>query len=236
VGALRLVEQLAGSAAAARIGRSVGYPGWSVEAGTDIPPQRGAVSDYPLVLNGNVAWRPTVGIGLVDGLSEIDIAATVDVYFTSDAARTRPVAAGHTVRTRHGLLLYLMPADVDTPPLDRLLVPGLRDADQLDPQLTAWAADRGVDVELVHAGRADGEPAFDAALRSLARYADQGSARATAKFLEYPVGDLSLPGNAIPVRSTLTLALTLALAVTAAFVPAVARRAVRRLRSPSRRA
>ena len=124
-----------------------------------------------------------------------------------------------------------MPADPDTPTLGRLLVPGLRDAGQLDPKLTAWAAERGVDVELVHAGRADGEPAFDAALRRLARYADQGSARATAKYLEYPTADLSLPGAAFPVRSLVTLALTVALAVAVAWLPAVARRTVRWLRS-----
>jgi hypothetical protein len=235
VGALRLVEQLAGSAEADRIGRTIGYPGWSVEAGTDIPAQRRTLSDYPLLLNGKVAWRPTVGIGLVDGLSEIDIAAVIDVYYTSDAARTWPVAAGHIVRTRHGLLLYVMPADQDTPAPGRLLVPGLRDADQLDPQLAAWAADRGVDVELVHAGRGDGEPAFDAALRSLARYADQGSARATAKYLEYPTADLSLPGAAFPVRSTVTIALTMALAVAVACLPAVARGTVRWLRSRATR-
>src|SRR6185312_9192069 len=49
--------------------------------------------------------------------------------------------------------------DVTAPRVDRLIVPGVHRADQVDPRLAGWAAGRGLDIELP---QADGEFSFDA--------------------------------------------------------------------------
>ncbi|WP_189152101.1 hypothetical protein [Streptomyces lacrimifluminis] len=47
VGALRLVERLAGRAEAGRIGESLAYPGWTLDGPTAIPANHLAVADLP---------------------------------------------------------------------------------------------------------------------------------------------------------------------------------------------
>ena len=130
-----------------------------------------------------------------------------------------PIAARPAVTTRHGLRLIAAPADATAPRVDRLIVPGIHRTDQVDPRLAAWAAERGLNIELP---QADGEFSFDAMLRDLAAHADRATARATAKSIEYPTGHLQLAGPAWPWRPTTLLALTIAAATGAALLPAAA--------------
>src|SRR4249920_3666087 len=111
-GALRLVQQLTGATGAQRVGRALAYPGWSLDGPTGIPAQRPAPRDLANLLAALAPWRrPAVGVGLVEGVGEIDVAAPFEVYASSFAARTVPIAAGRTVTTRHGLRLITAPAD-----------------------------------------------------------------------------------------------------------------------------
>jgi hypothetical protein len=219
-GALRLVHQLVGAAEAQRVGRELGYPGWSLDGPTGIPARRPAPRDLTNLLAALVPWRrPALGVGLVKGASEIDVAAPFEVYASSFAARTVPIAAGRTVMTRHGLRLVTAPADAAAPRVDRLIVPGVHRADQVDPRLAGWAAGRGLDIELP---QADGEFSFDAMLRDLAAHADRTTASITAKSIEYPTSHLRLAGPAWPRRPTTLFALTIAAAIAAGFLPAAA--------------
>jgi hypothetical protein len=219
-GALRLVQQLAGAAEAQRVGRELAYPGWSLDGPTGIPAQRLAPRDLTNLLAALAPWRrPALGVGLVEGAGEIDVAAPFEVYASSFAARTVPIAAGRTVMTRHGLRLVTAPADADAPRVDRLIVPGVHRADQVDPRLAGWAAGRGLDIELP---QADGEFSFDAMLRDLAAHADRATASITAKSIEYPTSHLRLAGPAWPQRPTTLFALTIAAAIAAGFLPAAA--------------
>ena len=80
-GALRLVGQLAGPAEAERVGRELAYPGWRPGAPAGMPAQRAAPGDLSYALTAAFPWlRPTVGIGLVSGVGEIDAAAAFDIY------------------------------------------------------------------------------------------------------------------------------------------------------------
>ena len=219
-GALRLVQQLTSATEAQRVGHELAYPGWSLDGPTGIPAQRPAPRDLTNLLAALAPWRrPALGVGLVEGASEIDIAAPFEVYATSFAARTVPIAARPTVTTRHGLRLIAAPADATAPRVDRLIVPGIHRADQVDPRLAAWAAGRGLNLELP---QADGEFSFDAMLRDLAAHADRATARVTAKSIEYPTGHLQLAGPAWPRRPATLLALTIAAAIGAAVLPAAA--------------
>jgi putative intracellular protease/amidase len=221
-GALRLVQQLAGTAEAQRVGRELAYPGWSLDGPTGIPAQRPTARDLTSLLAALAPWRrPALGVGLAEGVGELDVAAPFEVYATSFAARTVPIAAGRTVITRHGLRLVAAPADATAPRVDRLIVPGVHRADQIDPRLAGWASGRGLDIELP---QADGEFSFDAMLRDLAVHADRSTARVTAKSIEYPTSHLRLAGPAWPRRPTTAFALTVAAAIGAGFLPAAASR------------
>ncbi|GIE30940.1 hypothetical protein Ait01nite_039850 [Actinoplanes italicus] len=228
-GSLRLIELLAGRAEAIRIGQEVSYRDWTPGTSTRIPGQSLAVADLPYAMNAAFPWlRPTVGIGLTDGAGEIDVAAAFETYAgTSFTARAVPIAGRSAVTTRHGLLLIALPtgpgADrggrqpaADDASLDRLIV---LDAGHAGAELTAWGADRGLDITAPNAGRRPEEFAFDPLLRDLAEHADRATARTTAKFTEHPAGHLDLTGAAWPWRSTLLGLAALTLAVGIGMLP-----------------
>ena len=219
-GALRLVEQLAGAAEAQRVGRELAYPGWVLDGPTAIPEQRWGPRDLAYLLALAFPWRrPTIGVGLIEGVGELEVAAPFELYGSSFAAHTVPIAASRTVTTRHGLRLVAAPTDTTTPDLDRLIVPGAHTTDEVDPQLLTWAADRDLQVELV-GERADAEFSFDAMLRDLAAHTDRTTAQVTAKSIEYPADRLRLPGTPWPWRPTALFALTLGAAIGVSLLPA----------------
>jgi putative intracellular protease/amidase len=228
-GALRLVEQLAGAAEAQRVGQELAYPGWSLHGPIEIRAQRWAPHDLAFLLAVVFPWlRPTVGVGLVEGVGELEVAAPFEVYASSFAARTVPIAAEATVTTRHGLCLVATPANVGALRIDRLVVPGVGRIKEVDSQLLGWAADRGLQVELPQSGQAAGQFSFDAMLADLASHSDQTTARVTAKSIEYPTEQLELAGAAWPWRPTALLALTATAAPGVALLPASATRRNRR--------
>ncbi|GAA1010348.1 hypothetical protein Aple_038470 [Acrocarpospora pleiomorpha] len=221
-GALRMVELLAGGAEAERVGREVGYPGWRLGGPTAIPKQSLGLADLPYALNAAFPWfSPAIGIGLTPGVGEIDAATAFEVYAGSSfAARTVAFGMKPVVTTRHGVTLLTEPVA----PVSRLIVPGVRHAD-LDSGFAAAETPQDTGKR---------EFGADPLLRDLARNADQATARATAKFAEYPAGHLTLTGPAWPWRPTGLLALTLVLATAVAFVPLIITRAWRsRLRTPA---
>src|SRR5215469_12061200 len=225
-GALRLVQQLTSTAEAQRAGGELAYPGWSLDGPTGIPAQRPTPGDLTNLFAALAPWRrPALGVGLVDGATEIDIAAPFEVYATSFAARTVPIAATPMVTTRHGVRLVAAPADDTAPHIDRLIVPGVQTLDEVGPRLAGWAAERGLDIELP---QADGEFSFDAMLRDLAACAGRATAAVTAKSIEYPTGHLRLAGPAWPRRPATLLALTGAAAIAVGFLPAAAAHQSRR--------
>ena len=228
-GALRLVEQLAGSDEAQRVGQELAYPGWSLHGPTGIPAQRWAPRDLALLLAVVFPWlRPTVGVGLVEGVGELEVAAPFEIYSSSFVARTVPIAATATVPTRHGLRLVATPADAGAPRIDRLVVPGVGSIEEVDSRLLEWAAERGLNLELPNGGQAAGQFSYDAMLADLAGHSDQTTARVTAKSIEYPTEQLELAGAGWPWRPTTLLALSATAAIAVALLPAAAARRSRR--------
>jgi hypothetical protein len=173
-------------------------------------------------------FRPTVGVGLVEGVGELDVAAPFEVYASSFAAWTVPIAAEPTVTTRYGLHLVTTPANAAALRMDRLVVPGVRRIQEVDPELLEWAADGGLQVELPQSGRAAVEFSFDAMLRDLADHTDRATAGVTAKSIEYHAEQLELAGAGWPWRPTALLALTVAAAIGVALLPVGATRRNRR--------
>ena len=173
-------------------------------------------------------WRPSVGVGLVQGVGELEVAAPFEVYASSFAARTLPIAAQATVTTGHGLCLVATPANAGALRIDRLVVAGVGAIDGVDARLRGWAAARGLPLELPNGGQAASQFSFDAMLGDLAGHSDQTTARATAKTIEYPTEQLELAGAGWPWRPTALFALTATAALGMALVPVAATRRKRR--------
>jgi putative intracellular protease/amidase len=208
-GALRLVEQLAGAGEAQRVGQELAYPGWTLHGPTEIRAQRWVPRDLAYLLAVVFPWlRPTVGVGLVEGVGELAVAAPFEVYASSFAARTVPIAAEATVTTRHGLRLVVTPANAGALRIDRLVMAGVGSMEEVDSRLLGWAAARGLNIELPNRGQAAGAFSFDAMLRDLAGHSDRVTARVTAKSIEYPTDLLELAGAGWPWRPTALFALT----------------------------
>lgn len=223
-GALQLIHDLAGPAEAARIGAEVGYPGWSPTGSTAITDQAFSVSDAPVALNAALPWfRPTVGVGLTDGIGEIDAVAPFEVYAVSGAARTVAVAATPSVTTRHGMVLLTAPPSAGWPAMERLILPGTAAEDL---RLTTWAAQRALSTTAPapsHPGTA-----FDAALEELSLRAGSAAAASTAKFIDYPTAQLRLHTDTTDTRSLWLSALAVAAAVGTGALPGLIRSAIRK--------
>ena len=102
-------------------------------------------------------------------MRETDVAAALEVYSMSSAARTVAVSDGTTINTRHGLVLPTTPAATASPTLDRTIAPGSVPA-------------------------RDGS-SYDAALQELAASTNPATARSAAKLIDYPIGHLRSGGR-----------------------------------------
>jgi putative intracellular protease/amidase len=225
-GALKVMEDMAGAVEAERVGQLMKYPGWSTAPAAQIPVQSFAAADIPIGLNALVPWlRPTIGVGLFNGVGEIDVASAFEVYNMTFAARTVAVGATDTVTTKHGLVLLTVP-EHQAPPMDRLIAPGAARAQDIDPQLRDWSASRSTPVD-AFAG-ADGALGFDGAIEYLAQHTDRATAVSAAKMIDYPTAHLDLPAGGASIRVSGLIALGLLLAVLAGSLPAAVRRAIRR--------
>jgi putative intracellular protease/amidase len=228
-GALAVIDELAGPAEAARVGREVDFPGWSLHGSAGIPVQRFTVSDVGVGLDHLLPWwRPVVGVGLTDGGGEIDVAAAFEVYSMSAAASTVAVAPGSTVTTRHGIVLETTPLG-DAPDLDRLVVPGAATTAGVDPRLRSWALERRLTAQPLSGP--SGELGFDAALSDLAAHAGRAAALTAAKMIDYPADRLPDTASGHSERAPVLLGLSVLLAVGVGLLPTTLRRALRRYRS-----
>ena len=212
-GSLHLVAELAGPAEAQRVANTHPELHWTPNQTTTIPADHFAVGDWPVGLNFVMPWfRPSVGIALADGVGELDATAAFEVYAQSAAARTVALAAGDTVRTRHGLVL-LTTSYAHAPGMSRVVVPGAASLEVIDPRLRTWAHDQSLTVEPLKGG-------FTAALQNLADHTDGATATATAKMIGYPTVGLRL-GNEHGAWRTVLLAVgALLVAVLVGLTPA----------------
>ncbi|RYC09591.1 DJ-1/PfpI family protein [Nocardioides zhouii] len=185
-GALSVMQDLAGTEEARKIGAQVGYPGWSPDASTAIPSQTWAPSDWPVALNTLLPWgRPTVAITLHDGDGEIDTASLFEVYSNSAAARTVALSATGVVHTAHGLTLLTL-TEANTAVFDTRLRPGVHGT--------------------------SGRAGFDGALEHLANTTGEADARAAAKMIDYPTDALDLGSDSGSPRTPLLSAAAVLLA------------------------
>lgn len=201
-GSLKVIADLAGDAEATRVGESIGYPGWKLDAPTAMPVRSFGFEDAAFLLNTAFPWgRPNVAVELRDGVDEIDAAAIFEVYGYSQGATTSALSAKGFVTTGHGLVLKTSTLDGAMPTV--------------------------VAGELGGAGRPQG---FDAAFAQLSRSSSPSVVQSVSKMLEYPIERIEQYAAplAAQARTPLLLALSLLLAVGVGLLPTVILRRVRR--------
>ena len=219
---LHLLEELAGKAEAAKVAQVVRYPGWVQGGPTDIPIQHFSVSDAGVGLNAVLPWfRPTLAVGLADGVGEIDTAALFDVYSSyASAAGLIPVSTGSSITTAHGVVLLTTPAASLKQQASRLVLPGAHSDTDMAPALRTLAARQQLPVTPLSQGNTGG---FDAALTHLASSSGTAITRSTAKMLDYPTSPAAQSIGFQAIRAPLLLALAIILAATVGMTPTVVR-------------
>jgi putative intracellular protease/amidase len=228
--ALHLVAQLAGSVEAQRVANLHPELHWTPALGVDIAKDHFAAHDWPVGLNFVMPWfRPTVGIALREGVGELDATAAFEVYGQSAAAGTVALAAGESVRTRHGLVM-LTTRYAQAPDLSRVVVPGADTPHAVDARLRAWAGDRRLTIEPLAGRGGTGGGGFTAALENLASHTDAATASTTAKMVGYPTAGLDLGDQQQVPRPVLLGLAGLALAVLIGLTPGRLLRGRRRFR------
>ncbi|HET6533615.1 MAG TPA: DJ-1/PfpI family protein [Actinoplanes sp.] len=238
-GTLRVIAKFLGDQVTADLAGRIGYPDRRLDGSPLIPAHRITVTDAARLMLTSTYWwtKPSIGMALTDGVTEIELASVVDVYpgqaFTATVTTLAADGPRRSVTSMHGLTFVPRYGLNDAPAIDRILVPGVRAASAPPPALDAWARQRAVRVEYLHADTGGHFP-FDATLSDLAATANADLARFSAKALEYPVDGLNLGNRRWPVSPFLAplavglLALALAMGLDRGLVRL---RAARRRRS-----
>jgi len=165
---LRIVERFGGAEVARSTASALALP--PPRAASAAAPTLGVVDVAVGLLQGAFAWpKRHLPVPLADGIDEIALAAVLDAYPRTFAARTDSTTPGRgAVRSRHGLALV--------------------------PSLAAPVASVGEPdpAAALAAGEHDAMPAFDRVLRAIADDLGGPTAALVAVQLEYPAAHLDL--------------------------------------------
>ncbi|WP_394771378.1 DJ-1/PfpI family protein [Lacisediminihabitans sp.] len=201
-GALRVIADMAGEAEARRVGESIRYPGWRLNAPTAMPVKRFGLEDTAFLGNTAFPWgRPNFAVELRDGVDEIDAAAIFEVYGYSQGATTSALSATGFVTTRHGLVVK-----------------------------TSLLKNATATVVAGRLGEPGTEQGFDAAFEQLSNSASSSVVHSVSKMIEYPIARVTLDVAPLTAqaRTPILLLVSLALAVGIGMLPSTILRWARR--------
>jgi AraC family transcriptional regulator, transcriptional activator FtrA len=194
---LHAVGRLAGRGVAEDVARQLGYRRTGY---LDDPSFRPAPTAVPRMLaHAAYQWGwQELGVVLYDGVGEVALAALVDPYTTTLAARTHTLAPERGVITsQHGLALVPRYDFETAPRLDRVVLPGSAAPEATRQAGAAWARARwGLPLDEIHASVGAGEFAYDATLRDIARTRGSELALIAADVLFVPADHLQLESTA----------------------------------------
>jgi AraC family transcriptional regulator, transcriptional activator FtrA len=203
---LRVLIRIAGDSVARRVAREIRYPNYHFA----IDPRVDQYSLRPadLVLLANAAFRvhrPLLGVGIYDGVAELDLSSIYDAHAHTMVMRVETLALTNApVVTAHALTLYpsltvgSTGAESRVRALDRLMVPGVDARVSAAPLVAALGVVRPeLRPEYVHA---DHPTLFGLApvVEDLARTADVPTARFALKRMEFRSATVSFEGSTAP--------------------------------------
>jgi putative intracellular protease/amidase len=168
---LHVVDRVAGRSVALNVARDLGYAQtrYLDDARFD-PPSMLILAG--LVANAGFRWGDQqMGVLLYDGVSELALAALIDLNTSTLAARTYAMARDLTlIRSRHGLVFIPRTTFATAPAVGRAVLPGGDATQARDEAVAAWTVlrpDRS--VEAIHRDAGAHGTAYDATIRDLAR-------------------------------------------------------------------
>jgi transcriptional regulator GlxA family with amidase domain len=197
---LHAVGRLAGRAVAEDVAHQLGYQRTDY---LDDPSFRPSTAATPRML-AHAAYRwgwQELGVVLYDGVGEVALAALVDPYTTTLAARTHTLAPQRGfVTSQHGLTFVPRYDSQTSPRLDRIVLPGGAAPETARRAGAAWARGRwGLPLDEIHANVGAGEFVYDATLRDVARTRGSELALIAADVLFVPADHLRLESAAGPL-------------------------------------
>jgi putative intracellular protease/amidase len=205
-GSLKVMADMAGDSEAIRVGQTIHYPGWTLDAPTAMPVKSFGLQDIPFLMNTAFPWgKPDIGVELRDGVGEINAAAIFEVYGYSQGATAIALSQKGSVTTKHGLVLQTARLGRDKP---ATLIAG-------------------------SLGDAGSEQGFDAAFQQLSKTTSPSVVRSVSKMIEYPISGVTqqVAPLAAQARTPLLLALGFAIAIGVGLLPTAILRWVRRRRA-----
>ena len=184
---LHVVDRFAGRSTALDVARQIGYTRTHF---LDDPrfqaPELSSVL-VPTLMNAAFEGQQRIGVLVYDGASELGLAGLLDPYNSSVSATTFVMAPERTVVHSRNGFLFVPHYDFHTiPGLDRILVPAGSNATAKSRITAAWSDSQpGRPAEDLYGNVGNGETAYDATLRDLARTRNDGLAGAAATGLFY---------------------------------------------------
>jgi putative intracellular protease/amidase len=196
---LHLLQRRNGQAVADRVTRAMHYPGSPYVTNPRMPHYTADLADTIGLANNAFNWpRRQTGVWLYDGVGEVDVAAIVEAYQVSATNQIHTVATASTLVSQHGLQLVPRWQAGTLPAIDRVLVPGGKDAQHAIDHLPDGLGGAGGQITLLQNDRTP-TYAFTLALQDLASSHDVLTARVAAKQLEVR-SPLQLVGPRWPLR------------------------------------
>jgi len=204
-GTLHLLDRLLGRQAALEAAQRINYTDIGYLDSPRYAMPRLEPGDATLfLLNQQYRWvKPTLGVYLYNGASELELAALMDPYAATYSANLLTLGATRqAVTTQHGLYLSPRRSLKEAPSLDRLLIAGGEARSLTGNTLGSWAEARSLQTEFLHADLSGGAQrgAFDAPLLDLARWANVPIVAFAAKRLDLTASELPLEGRGWPIH------------------------------------
>lgn len=225
---LYVISKKLGEPKAAQLAKEMKYPSYHFLQNPVVDPFYidWRYSNY--VLNNAFQWnKTTAGVLLYEGVEEMAIASSFDIYYDTGTTRVLSVAASEKpLMTKHGLWVIPRHSIASAPKVDKMLVPGTKARSLATKEAKSWSERKdAAELQYVHD---DGSNRFlfEAQLEDLAKQEDVLTAKHAVKRLEFRAQDIELTGKPFPVETYGALALTLAVAALLAY--AVDRRFLRK--------
>jgi putative intracellular protease/amidase len=201
---LHLLRRIAGDSTARRIASEIRYPMYHYAIDPVVEQYSLRLADLVLVANAAFRpFRPTIGLGLYDGIGELDLSNLYDAHGHTMVATVEAVATDdRAIVTAHGLTVLPSLAVSGAPTrvrgLSRFIIPGATAremAQSLESRVTSIAPRLG--VEYIHANQPE-RFGLEAVLEDLGRTTDLPTARFAQRRMEYRAGGVSPVGAEVP--------------------------------------
>jgi transcriptional regulator GlxA family with amidase domain len=202
---LHTVDRLVGRPTAERVAREIGYAYTRyLDDPRSAPPSMGVL--VAPVATAAFRWdKQDLGVLVYEGVSEMALAAVVDLYSSSLTATTYALARERSiVRSQHGVTFVPRFDFASVPSLDRVVLPAGEAGESARRTIVAWSqVHPELRVDEIHRNVGAGESAHDATVRDMARTHNASAAKGVAEGMYIPTDQLQIADGGVPTSPLL---------------------------------